>query len=460
MHGGRTAARRLGSVLLALAALAAPLVPVPAVAAPAGHEARVEVELRQARTFALHQLARTDRRLGADRFPTVAVPGRPWRTSGTGGWLAGFWPGRLWLAYQADGRPVWARRAAARQAPLAVRQDDTSAHDLGFVLQTSFGRGAALAGRRQDADVIRRAAAALATRYVPSVAAIRCWDGPVGQVTVNIDNLMNLELLFQGADLGGPARWRDLAVQHALTSARWQVRPDGSTFHVVRLDEQTGLPVWRGTVQGAADESTWARGHAWAVHGFTTAYRESRDERLLDAARRTAGFAVAQAPRDGVPWWDYDAPGTRRDTTAAAVLASGLLELARIDPDPALRARWRAAGRHTLRSLIGRRYLARGTGAWSVLLHGRHDATYDESGVTYGDHYLLEALLRVGCCRPRVRHCGSRTCSGCSAAVCAPTSTACAPSAASRCAGGRARRPGSWSGPPGTASTGPPAAAA
>ena len=156
------------------------------------------------------------------------------------------------------------------------------------------------------------------------------------------------------------------------------MRPDGSTFHVVRLDEQTGLPIWRGTVQGASDESTWARGHAWAVHGFTTAYRESGDERLLDAARRTAGFAVTNAPADGVPWWDYDAPGTRRDTTAAAVLASGLLELARIDPDPQLRAQWRAAGMRTLRSLVGPQYLARGTGAWSVLLQGRHDSTYDD----------------------------------------------------------------------------------
>ena len=96
-----------------------------------------------------------------------------------------------------------------------------------------------------------------------------------------------------------------------------------------------------------------------------------------------------------MPWWDYDAPGTQRDTTAAAVLASGLLELARVDPDPARRATWRAAGLHTLRSLVGPRYLAQGTGAWSVLLHGRHDPTYDDAGVTYGDYYLLEALLRV-----------------------------------------------------------------
>ncbi len=388
--------RRAAAVWLALATLTALLGPArPAAAAPARPESRLEVAMRDARTYALHQLRRTDRRLKPGRYPTVAVGSAPWRTSGTNGWLAGFWPGRLWLAYELTGDRTWARRAVARQAPLAVRQDDATTHDLGFLLQTSFGRGADLLGRPEDAAVVQRAAAALAARFVPSVGALRSWDGPAGQATVIVDSLMNLELLLWAADHGGPAQWRDLAVQHALTVARWQVRPDGSTFHVVRFDESTGQPVWSGTAQGLADWSTWARGQSWAVHGFTTVYAASRDPRLLDAARRVAGFAVSHVPPDGVPWWDYDAPGSRRDTTAAAVLASGLLDLARVDPDPARRATWRDAAIHTLRALVGPRYLARGTGSWSVLLHGRHDPAYDDAGVTYGDHYLLEALLRV-----------------------------------------------------------------
>jgi unsaturated chondroitin disaccharide hydrolase len=385
-----------GLVWLTLAAVTAVLVPArPAAAAPQRPESRLEVALRGAGAFAMHQLARTDRRLAPGRYPTVAVGDRMWRTSGTNGWLAGFWPGRLWLGYELTGDRAWARRAVARQAPLAVRAGDTSTHDLGFLLQTSFGAGADLLGRRSDADVVRRAAASLAGRFVPSVGAIRSWDGPDGRTTVIVDSLMNLQLLFRAADRGGPERWRAIAVRHALTVARSFVRPDGSTVHVVRFDETTGQPVWSGTVQGLADWSTWARGQSWAVHGFTASYDESRDPRLLDAARRVAAFAVAHLPPDGVPWWDYDAPGTRRDTTAAAVLAAGLLDLARVDPDPARRTTWRAAGLHTLRSLVGPRYLAKGTGSWSVLLHGRHDPTYDDAGVTYGDHYLLEALLRV-----------------------------------------------------------------
>ena len=387
-------AGRFAAVLLVAAALTGP--PVPAAPASARvHEVPSEVAFRQARTFALAQLARADRRLAPGRFPTVAVGDSPWRTEDTSGWLAGFWPGRLWLAYELDGRRHWARRATVTQAPLAVRQDDTTAHDLGFLIQTSFGRGATLVGATSDAAVTLRAAAALASRYVPAAGVIRCGDAPPGQVNVIVDNLMNLELLFWAADHGGLHAWRDIALQHALTTARWHLRADGSTFQVVRLDELTGQPVWSGTAQGLSDTSTWARGQAWAVHGFTTAYRETGDPRLLAAARKAAGFVVTHAPADGVPWWDYDAPGTRRDTTAAAVQASGLLELARIDPDPAGRATWRAAGLRTLRSLVGPAYLARGTGAWSVLLHGRHDPRYDDVGATYGDYYLLEALLRV-----------------------------------------------------------------
>ena len=419
---GTAAARRLGTVLLVLAALTAPLVPARPSPRPPGTRPGSRCSCG---------------RPGPSPCTSWPAPTVDWRRpvphrggarpalahQRHDGWLAGFWPGRLWLAYQADGRPAWARRAAARQAPLAVRQDDTTAHDLGFVLQTSFGRGAALVrpqpGRRCRTS--RGGGAGHPLRAVGRGDPLLGRPGRAGHRQHRQPD--EPRAAVPGGRPRGTDGWRDIAVQHALTSARWQVRPDGSTFHVVRLDEQTGLPAWRGTVQGASDDSTWARGHAWAVHGFTTAYRESADERLLDAARRTAGFAVTNAPGDGVPWWDYDAPGTRRDTTAAAVLASGLLELARIDPDPELRSHWRAAGMRTLRSLVGPHYLARGTGAWSVLLQG-HDSTYDESGVTYGDHYLLEALLRVELLPPSGRA-ARRACAAAEAAGCGPTSAAC-----------------------------------
>lgn len=401
-HGGERSRRHLPVALLAALAVLVPVLPAGGAALPTAaagtREVRSEVLFREARQFALRQLARTDRRLRPGRFPTVAPPGERWHTSGTNGWLAGFFPGQLWMAYELTGKRSWARRADARQEPLTVRADDTSTHDLGFLLQTSFGRQAALTGRDRPRAVTRRAAAALAARWVPRVGATRSWNGPDGQVTVIVDNLVNLELLFAASRSGGRPEWHQMAVQHALTTAAHHLRPDGSTTHVVRFDETSGRPVWKGTVQGRHDESTWARGQSWAVHGFTTAYRESGDPRLLDAARRTADFVLGHVPRDGVPYWDYDAPsgGDRtRDTTAAAVLASGLLELARLDPDAARRAAYAAQGLRTLRSLAGPRYLAKGTRSPALLRHGHHSPTYPDSGVTYGDHYLVEALLRA-----------------------------------------------------------------
>jgi unsaturated chondroitin disaccharide hydrolase len=396
MTGPGGARRRPAAVAALTAAVLAVSGCGPAVQA-GERESRSEIRLRQAGRFAVQQMARTERQLGPGRFPTVVAGGPRWRTSGTDGWLAGFWPGRLWAAYELTGRPVWKRRALRAQSPLAGRASDTTTHDLGFLLQTSFGRAATLTGSRRSARVLRRAAGSLASRWVPQVGALRSWDGPAGQVTVIVDNLVNLELLFAAARSAGRPAWHDLAVRHALTSAAQHVRPDGSTTHVVRFDEVSGDPVWRGTVQGLRDDSTWARGQSWAVLGFTTAYRESREPRLLEPARRTADFAIGHLPRDGVPFWDYAAPaaGDRtRDTTAAAALAAALLELARIDPDPARRATYAEAGRHTLRTLAGPRYLARGTRSPAILRHGRHDARYSDAGVTYGDYYFVEALLR------------------------------------------------------------------
>jgi len=359
-------------------------------------EASAEVRLRRARTLALQRLARTEAALPAGRFPTVAADGR-WRTEGPwAGWLAGFHPGELWTAYELTGRPAWARLAVRRQRALAPRAADTAAHDLGFLLQTGFGRGVRLRGRTADAAVLDRAAASLAARWVPAAYALRSWDGPPGEVTVIVDSMVNLELLLAAADRASDpaaASWRATALAHAATVARLLVRPDGSTVHVARLDERTGEVRWAGTVQGLRDSSTWARGQSWAVHGFTTVWREGHDPAMLAAARATAGWALALLPADGVPAWD-SAATSPRDASAAAVLSSGLLELARLDPDPGLRAAWTRAGRRILSALTGPAYLATGRATPALLRHVRHSPEHPDAGTSYADLYLLEAVQR------------------------------------------------------------------
>gem|GEM_PF-1111956 len=416
MHGRtqRPAAPVALAALVALVAVALPAVPVPAGSptpdrqpvalvahrppARTAGEAPAEVRLRQARVLALRRLARTEAALPAGRFPTVTAGGR-WLTEGPWtGWLAGFHPGQLWTAYELSGRESWARLAVHRQRPLAPRSADTATHDLGFLLQTGFGRGVRLRGRTADAAVLDRAAGSLASRWVPAAHALRSWDGPSGEVTVIVDSMVNLELLLAAADRAGVdeavgTAWREAALAHAGTVARVLVRPDGSTAHVARFDEGTGEVRWAGTVQGLRDSSTWARGQSWAVHGFTTVWRETGDPAMLAVARATAGWAVAHLPADGVPAWDSDALAPK-DASAAAVLASGLLELARVDPDPALRAAWTGAGRRVLRALTGPPYLVTDRSTPALLRRVRHSPEHPAAGTSYADLYLLEAMQR------------------------------------------------------------------
>jgi unsaturated chondroitin disaccharide hydrolase len=167
----------------------------------------------------------------------------------------------------------------------------------------------------------------------------------------------------------------------------------------VVFDSGTGAVKRKETVQGYADGSTWARGQAWAVYGFTMAYRESGDARLLAVARRVADWWLAHVPSDGVPYWDFDAPGIPaepRDSSAAAIAASGLVELSSLEPDSARSATYLSAAKATLTSLSGPAYLAEGTTSRSILLHGTSNkpgGAYDH-GLIYGDYYFLEALLR------------------------------------------------------------------
>ena len=331
---------------------------------------------------------------------------RPWRwatarggPSGTNGWLAGFWPGRLWLAYELDGRPAL--------GPAGDRHGGAAGRPA--------GRHHSARPRLPDPDQLRsrrrpwwapaatpgvdpaRAAAALASRYVPAAGVIRCWAGAgrPGRRHRRQPDEPRAAVLGRRPRRPAPSGGTS-PLQHALTTARWHLRADGSTFQVVRFDESTGQPVWAGTAQGLSDTSTWARGQAWAVHGFTTAYR--RDRRPAAAGRGPQGRRLRRrrtrrptACRGGTT--TRPAPGaTRRPRPCRHPACSSWPGSTRT---PDRRATWRAAGLHTLRSLVGPAYLARGTGAWSVLLHGRHDPTYDDAGVTYGDYYLLEALLRV-----------------------------------------------------------------
>jgi unsaturated chondroitin disaccharide hydrolase len=175
---------------------------------------------------------------------------------------------------------------------------------------------------------------------------------------VIVDNMMNLELLFWASKHGGRRAWYDMAVSHALHTARDHVRPDGSTYHLVVYDPATGAVRSRDTVQGYSASSTWARGQAWALNGFTMTYRETADTRFLNTARLAADWLIDHRPPDHIPYWDFNdpaIPNAPRDTSAAAIVASGLLELSQLDPDGARSARYASTARAILAELSSSR---------------------------------------------------------------------------------------------------------
>ncbi|HEX8076130.1 MAG TPA: FG-GAP-like repeat-containing protein [Thermoleophilaceae bacterium] len=385
------------ALALALAIAAAVAASEPAAAAPL--DAAVAHDL----SFAGAQLDRTLAEVPPGSYPYETNADGTWSTRSAGWWISGFFPGSLWRMYQATGNPAWRTAAASRQSGLESQKDNTFTHDVGFMVFDSFGNGYKATGDDGYRQVVLTAAGSLATRYSSVVHATRSWDNTSSDSSTDfkviVDNMMNLELLWWAAKHGGDPSLAAKALDHALTTVREHVRPDGSTYHLVVFDSTNGAVKRRGTVQGYSDSSTWSRGQAWALYGFTMAYRETGDSRMLDTARRVADYYVSHLPADSVPYWDFQAPGIPnepRDSSAAAIAASGLIELSQLDPDTGRSRRYFGVAQATLGSLSSGAYLAEGTSSRSILLHGtgnKPGGDYDR-GLVYGDYFFIEALLR------------------------------------------------------------------
>ena len=317
-------------------------------------------------------------------------------------WTSGFFPGSLWLIYEHSRDEKWRAAAEELTARVEAVKDFGGTHDLGFMLFCSFGNGWRLTRRPAYRDVLLQGARTLSTRFSDKVGAIKSWDGTEWQYPVIIDNMMNLELLLWASREGPDPRLREIALRHADTTLREHFRPDGSSYHVVAFDPGTGRVVKKQTAQGAADESAWARGQSWGLYGFTMMFRETRKPEYLAQAEKVAHFLVnhPRLPEDGVPYWDYDAPGipdAPRDSSAAAIMASALIELSGFTA-PDLARQSLATAERQLRSLSSPRYRpGPGTSGGFLLLHGvghkPHESEVDQP-LVYGDYYYLEALRR------------------------------------------------------------------
>ncbi len=341
------------------------------------------------------------RTLPLGRYPMVTgSAGTAWKTTNAAGWTSGFFPGTLWLLYERTGDAFFRNAAAARQAAVEGQKWNAGTHDTGFMIMRSFGEGWRLTGNERYRRVILTAAATLKKRYAALPQSVKSWDDGAGRHTVIIDSLMNLELLFFAAKNGGGQDYRDIAERHALTVLRDFVRSDGSGYHTVTYDPATGKILGKVTAQGYSNDSSWARGQAWGIYGFTEAYKETGNRAFLEGARKMADYFLRNLPPDGIPYWDFKVAGRKgepRDSSAAAIASSALLELSRIEPSAQKKVRYRSGAEKMLSALLSDTYLSRDLTAPGALKHGTYNRRVGDfdTATIWGDYYLLEAIKRL-----------------------------------------------------------------
>jgi unsaturated chondroitin disaccharide hydrolase len=364
----------------------------------------ITLSLSRARVQALDMARSLSDKPG--RLPKTLTREGTLETCGPDWWTSGFFPGLLWYLYEDTGDPALKGMAREFTRRVESQKDVTTHHDVGFMIFCSFGNGYRLTQDPQYREVIKTAAHSLSTRFNPVVGATRSWNSSPWsskwQYPVIIDNMMNLELLMWTAREFGIDEYSRIARTHANTTMRNHFRDDFSTYHVVSYDTLTGKPEHKHTAQGYSHESAWARGQSWGLYGFTMMFRETGDSSYLHQAQCIADFIVnhPNLPADKIPYWDFDAPdipNELRDASAAAIMCSALLELARY-VDPAHAVKYRIVAETQLRSLCSPRYLAaEGSNSGFILKHcvgHKPNGTEVDVPLTYADYYFVEALIR------------------------------------------------------------------
>lgn len=246
-------------------------------------------------------------------------------------WRSGFYSGLLWQMYLITHDEFWQNKAI-RNTWLIEPVKTYSKHDLGFMVNNSFGKGYEVTKDAKYKDVMIESANTLISRYNPEVGCIKSWNSSnKWQYPVIIDNMMNLELLFRATQLSGDSIYWKIACSHADKTLKNHFRDNASSYHVVDYDSITGTVLKKQTAQGFSDESYWSRGQAWGLYGYTMCYRFTRDEKYLDQAKKIAAFLMSlQYAEDLIPYWDMlsiDIPDTARDASSAAIIASAFIEL-------------------------------------------------------------------------------------------------------------------------------------
>ncbi|WP_018625862.1 glycoside hydrolase family 88 protein [Niabella aurantiaca] len=321
-------------------------------------------------------------------------------------WTTGFFPGSLWYGYELTGNKALA--TAARRFTLALDSIRylTNTHDLGFMLYCSYGNAYRITKDHTYLPVLQDGARHLAARFSPKTGVIRSWDFGKWRYPVIIDNMMNLEYLYWAAGQFKQPGYTKIASTHAITTMKNHFRKDYSSYHVVDYDPTTGKVLSKGTHQGVTNESAWARGQAWGLYGYAMCYAQTKNPAFLTQAKHIASFIMnhSNMPKDKVPVWDFDVHNAYdvdedgrapRDASAAAVIASSLLDLSTEVKDGKMYFDY---AEDILKSLSSDKYLAApGDNHFFILKHSVGAFLFNseiDTPINYADYYYLEALKK------------------------------------------------------------------
>lgn len=320
-------------------------------------------------------------------------------------WTSGFYPGTLWYLYEYTKDEQFKEMASKMSDRVEIQKYNRDNHDVGFMINCSFGNKYRILNDTSCVNIITTTAKSLSSRYRSTVGCTRSWSHPGTlhwQFPVIIDNMMNLELFCRAFELSNDTCFYNMAISHADKTMENHFRENYSCYHVVDYDTISGRALQKCTWQGYSDDSAWSRGQAWALYGFTMMYRETKLQRYLEQAKHIAEYLLnhPKMPLDKIPYWDFDdpdIPDTFRDASAAAIMASALLELSHY-VNKMTGERYIDVARTQIRTLASDKYLARpGENCNFILKHSvgflPQNSEVDVP-LTYADYYFVEALMR------------------------------------------------------------------
>lgn len=316
-------------------------------------------------------------------------------------WTNGYWSGMLWQLYLESGYEKFKDIAEKQEEMLdeIIAYDRLPGHDVGFVWLLIAGQHYKYNKDEQSERRLLQMANNLAGRFNIKGNFIRAWNAPNGTThalgLAIIDCMMNIPLLFWASEITGEPRFSHIAKAHADTVLKHFIDDDGAVRHICKFDPHTGEFIEALGGQGYAPDSAWSRGAAWAIYGFAMAYRYTKETKYLDASKKVADFFMEQVKPDFVPAWDFRAPDTEvKDTSAGAIAASGMLEIANFVDD---KDKYISNAKMLLDALIdGYSNLDNDNEAILTRATANHSGNENvEVGLIYADYYFVEALRKL-----------------------------------------------------------------